>query len=65
MEKLMIRAIRQFKKEHKNAEIRTCEFYWGCVRFGKTISATFHIEYVEVDGGEYKKVYIAVSKGDK
>lgn len=62
MENLMIKAIRQFKKEHKNAEIRTCAV-WECYgSHGETTQALFHIEYVEESGGEYKSVEIDVRK---
>jgi hypothetical protein len=62
MEELMVKAIRQFKREHKNAEIRRC-VVWGCSRFhGKTTYALFNIDYVEEEGGEYKSIEIKVSK---
>ena len=62
MEELMVKAIRQFKRDHKNAEIRTCAV-WECSgSHGKVIDALFHIEYVEESGGEYKSIEIQVSK---
>ncbi len=62
MEELMVKAIRQFKREHKNAEIRTCAVWESYGSHGKTIDALFHIEYVEESGGEYKSVEIQVNK---
>lgn len=62
MEELMVKAIRQFKREHKGAEIRTCAV-WECSGWhGKTVDALFHIEYVESAEGEYKEVDVRVSK---
>ena len=60
MEKLMTKAIMQFKKEHKNAEIRTCAVWesYGCR--DKIKYALFHIEYVDDYGGEYKHVNIQI-----
>ena len=62
MEELMVKAIRQFKREHKNAEIRTCAVWQSSGYHGKVIDALFHIEYVEESGGEYKSIEIQVSK---
>lgn len=62
MENLMIKAIRQFKKEHKKAEIRSCSAWESSGVHGKTVSALFHIEYVEQEGGDYKGCEIYVSK---
>lgn len=62
MEELMVKAIRQFKREHKKAEIRTCAVWESSGFYGKTIEALFHIEYVEESGGEYKSIEIKVSK---
>lgn len=62
MENLMIKAIKQFKKEHKGAEIRTCAVWESCGWLGKTQSALFHIEYCEESGGEYKSVDIFAQK---
>ena len=62
MEELMVKAIRQFKREHKKAEIRTCAVWEFSGFYSKTIDALFHIEYVEESGGEYKSVEIQVSK---
>lgn len=62
MEELMVKAIRQFKREHKTAEIRTCDVYEKTGWHGKTTQALFHIEYVEESCGEYKSVEIDVRK---
>lgn len=62
MEELMVKAIRQFKREHKSAEIRTCAVWEWSGWYGKTTQALFHIGYVEESGGEYKSVEIKVSK---
>lgn len=62
MEELMVKAIRQFKREHKGAEIRTCCVYESSGWHGKVVDALFHIEYVEEPEGEYKEVDVWVSK---
>lgn len=64
MEELMVIAIRQFKREHKNSEIRTCAVWESAGFRGKIVSAMFHIEYVDIDDleGEYKSVDIDVRK---
>lgn len=62
MEELMVKAIRQFKRENKTAEIRSCAAWESAGLHGKTVSALFHIEYVTEEGGEYKSVEIYVSK---
>lgn len=66
MENLMIKAIKQFKKEHKtqNAEIRVCDLCESFGPFGRRTRALFHIEYVE-DMGDYsnfKQVDIEVGR---
>ena len=62
MEELMVKAIRQFKREHKNAEIRTCVLYQCSGPFRNRVDALFHIKYVEEICGEYKSLEIKVSK---
>lgn len=62
MEELMVKAIRQFKRENKAAEIRSCTAYEMSGWFGKATDALFHIEYVECSGGDYKSIDIHVSK---
>lgn len=62
MEELMVKAIRQFKREHKNAEIRSCCLYECYHVRGKATDALFHIEYVTEAEGEYQSVDIRVSK---
>ena len=65
MEELMVKAIRLFKREHKQSEIRTCAV-WESSGIGKNIDyALFHIEYVEEAGGEYKSIEIQVIKEKK
>lgn len=62
LEALMIKAIREFKKAHANFEIRTIyvAYVSGCYKNWK--EASFCIEYVEEDGGEYKSTYISVAE---
>lgn len=62
MEEMMVKAIRQFRKEHSKAEIRTCAVWESCGYKNKITYASFHIEYVEDFGGEYKSVDIAIRK---
>lgn len=64
MENLMIKAIREFKKSHKNFEIRSCfveVFYGG---FKKISSALFRVEYVDEEGIYYES-YISVGQEKK
>lgn len=60
LDRLMVDAIREFRngtpKDIRN--IRTMEGT-GSLATGWT-EATFEIEFVEKDGGEYKKMYITV-----
>ena len=65
MEELMVKAIRQFKKEHRIGEIRTCYATDWRGNKGGVTEAVFLIEYVECSGGEYKHVNILVNKGKK
>lgn len=60
LEKLMIKAIRQFKKEHKTAEIRSIYVAEGYGDFKNWSDAAFCINYVEQSCGDYKEVYIKV-----
>jgi hypothetical protein len=62
MEEMMVKAIRQFKKEHRKAEIRTCAVWEFFGPINKIKYALFHIEYVEEHGGEYKSVEISIRK---
>ena len=62
MEELMVKAIRQFKREHKTCEIRSCVAWESSGWHGKTVDALFHIEYVEESCGEYKSLEIFVKK---
>ena len=65
MEELMVKAIRQFKREHKNCEIRSCCVYECSGWFGKMVDGLFHIEYVEEQGGDYKEIEYRVKKERK
>ncbi len=62
MATLMIKAIREFKKQHKSCEIRSICIYEGTGSFKNWESGTFHIEYVEVASGEYKAIDIDVER---
>lgn len=64
MEELMVKAIRQFKEEHKHVEIRTCSVYAMTGEYGNREDALFHIEYVEASGkGKVlREVNVQVSK---
>lgn len=62
MEELMVKAIRQFRKEHKNSEIRSCSAWEAEGNFGKKVKACFHIEYIDEAIGEYQNCWITVSK---
>ena len=61
VENLMIKAVKKFMKKFPNAEIRNCYLDGGYGTFGSWTNCTFHIEYVEGHGGEYKDVYIDVA----
>lgn len=62
METLMIKAIREFKKQFKGCEIRSICIYEGTGSFKNWQDGLFHIEYVEVSCGNYKSFDILVSK---
>lgn len=54
LEEAMVKAIRQFKREHKNYEIRNVYAWeWG------GSSALFNIEYVNEEG-EYEELQINI-----
>lgn len=59
--KLLRKAITQFTKEYPKAEIRSCYLAEGSGMFGCWSEVSFHFEYVEEFGGEYKETYIKVS----
>ena len=63
MEEMLVKAVRQFKREHKNAEFRTCYAAESSgYGFGKGYDyIMFHFEYVEEAGGEYKECYVSVN----
>lgn len=61
LETLMIKAIREFKKENPKAEIRSCYVAGGFGSCQKWSDAEFHIEYVLESGGEYQSADIRVS----
>ncbi len=62
METLMIKAIREFKKQFKGCEIRSICIYEGTGSFKNWQDGLFHIEYVEIAGGEYKSTDICVER---
>lgn len=65
MEQLIIKAIREFKKQHSDAEIRVVYVTESNGGFKKIQSATFCIEYVTEPGGEYFTTYVSVEKEAK
>lgn len=65
MEQLIIKAIREFKKQHSDAEIRVVYVTESNDGFKKIQSATFCIEYVTEPGGEYFTTYVSVEKEAK
>lgn len=65
MEELMVKAIRQFKREHKDCEIRSCSAWEFTGNKGKVTSALFNIEYVEESCGYYKEIQYYVKKESK
>lgn len=58
MEKLMIKAIRDFKKKHRNSEIRSIYVSGFTGSFGNVVKATFCINYVDCGFSDYKTTYI-------
>lgn len=65
MEQLIIKAIREFKKQHSDAEIRVVYVTESNGGFKKIQSATFCIEYVTEPGGEYFTTYVSVENEAK
>ena len=65
MEQLIIKAIREFKKQHSDAEISVVYVTESIGGFKKIQSATFCIEYVTEPGGEYFTTYVSVEKEAK
>lgn len=63
MEQLMMKAIRQFMREHKFSEIRSVSVQEWSGKFGQAADAVFKIEYVDEAGGEYNTAfYFAANK---
>ena len=62
LELLMIKAIRELKKVSAKAEIRNIYVAEGSGSYNNWKDATFCIEYVEENGGEYKSTYINVKE---
>lgn len=62
MEQLMIKAIREFKTQYPEGEIRTIYVSEAYGAFKKMKSATFHIEYVTESCGKYIETYISVER---
>lgn len=61
VEKLLTKAIAEFKKKNPKSEFRGCYLAEGSGRFGNWSEATFHFEYVNEVGGDYNDIYITVS----
>ena len=62
MEQLMIKAIREFKKQYPDGEIRTIYVAGANGAFKKIESATFCIEYVIESCGKYIETYTSVKR---
>lgn len=62
MEQLMIKAIREFKKQYPEGEIRSIYVADGRGMFKKWKCATFCIEYVLENVGKYVETYIYSEK---
>lgn len=60
LETMMIKAIRELKKVSTKAEIRSIFMSQGDGSYKKWKSATFCIDYVERDCGEYRIAYITI-----
>ena len=60
IEKLLKKAIAEFKKKNPKAEFRACYLAEGNGSFGNWSKAMFHFEYVNEAGGEYNDIYITV-----
>lgn len=61
MEQLMVKAIREFKKRHSDAEVRVVYVAEASGSFKKMQSATFCIEYVTEPGCDVT-TYVSVKK---
>lgn len=64
MEQLMIKAIREFKKQYPDGEIRSVVVSSWTGGYQKVLEASFEIEYVTQACGDYHKVYIRSAKRD-
>lgn len=62
MEQLMIKAIREFKKQYPDGEIRNIYPADGTGTYKNWKNANFYIEYVFEEGGKYIETYIRVEK---
>ena len=62
LEAMMIKAIRQLKEVSAKAEIRNIYVAEGSGGYKNWKSASFCIEYVEKDCGEYKTAYINIAE---
>ena len=60
MEELMIKAIRQFKREHRDCQIRNVHCWEYSTKRGVIDYALFNIEYVDKDG-DYEEVNISTT----
>lgn len=61
LEAMMIKAIRQLKEVSAKAEIRSIYVAEGSGNYKNWKSASFCIDYVEKDCGEYKTAYITIA----
>ena len=62
MEQLMIKAIREFKKQYPDGEIRSIAVSSWMGGHQKVVEASFEIEYVTEACGKYYKTYIRAEK---
>lgn len=56
IEELIVKAIRQFKREHPNAEIKNYTVLDYCGSHGRPTEILLYIIFVEESGGAYKGV---------
>ena len=65
MENLMIKAIRQFKREHKGCEIRKISAFEADFKGKKCVNALFGITYTEKKWDNLKECEIFVTRESK
>lgn len=61
-EELVVKAVRSFKKQFKNCEIRSLYIAETSGEFKHYNNINVCISYVEEDGGEQKSTYVSVEK---